>query len=286
MRFRLYLMKPVLIRYSILMVMFLSLGSWGEKAHRKINSSCVDYLPKELNALKSWSPELGDMASDADSRKKTDKNEFVRHFIDIDHYTDFINTHKITEDFNAACIKYGKATVIKNGTLPWVTDSTYKALVHNFKSKNWQQAALTAADLGHYVGDGFMPLHITANYNGQLSNQTGIHRRYEETMIDQYIDSISFTKSRIKKVSDVRTYVFRYLYKNNSFISALLQADNQSYMKAGNQYNKTYYESMWKETHLFTIQLLQESTKTLASLIYSAWLEAGKPVIPNSQVKN
>ena len=278
-------MKPVLIRYSILLVLFIGLGSWGEKAHRKINSSCVDYLPKELNAMKSWSPELGDFASDADSRKKTDKNEFVRHFIDIDHYTDFVSTHKIQEDFNAACTKYGKAMVIKNGTLPWVTDSTYKALVQNFKSKNWQQAELTTADLGHYVGDGFMPLHITGNYNGQLTNQTGIHRRYEETMIDQYIDSISFKTSRIKKVKDVHIYVFKYLYKNYSFISSLLKADKKSYTKAGNQYNKVYYESLWKETHLFTIQLLQESSKTLASLIYSAWLEAGKPLIPVNQVK-
>ena len=285
MRVRLYLMKPVLIRYSILLVLFLGFGSWGEKAHRKINSSCVEYFPKELNSLKAWSSNLGDHASDADSKKKTDKNEFVKHFIDIDNYTDFISNHKITEDFNAACTKYGKATVIKNGTLPWVTDSTYKALVQNFKSKNWQQAELTAADLGHYVGDGFMPLHIAANYNGQLSDQTGIHRRYEETMIDQYIDSISFKTSRIKKVADVHTYVFKYLYKNYSFISLLLQADKQAYMKAGNQYNEIYYESLWKETRLFTIQLLQESSKTLASLIYSAWLEAGKPLIPDSQIK-
>jgi len=267
------------------LVLLISLGSWGEKAHRKINSSCVDYFPKELNALKGWSATLGDYASDADSRKKTDKNEFVKHFIDIDNYTDFISNHKIKEDFNAACTKYGKATVNKNGTLPWVTDSTYKALVQNFKSKNWQQAELTVADLGHYVGDGFMPLHITANYNGQFSNQTGIHRHYEETMIDQYIDSISFKTSRIKKVSDVHTYIFKYLYKNYSFINLLLQADKKANMKAGNQYNKIYYESLWKETHVFTIQLLQESSKTLASLIYSAWIEAGKPEIPDIQVR-
>ena len=174
---RLNRMKPVLIRYLILLVLFLGLGSWGEKAHRKINSSCVDYLPKELNALKVWSTALGDHASDADSRKKTDKNEFVRHFIDIDNYANFANTHIIAEDFKIACTQYGKENVIKNGILPWVTDSTYKALVQDFKSENWEQARLTAADLGHYVGDGFMPLHVTANYNGQMSDQTGIHSR-------------------------------------------------------------------------------------------------------------
>ncbi len=275
-------MNSSIIRYSILFVLFLSLGSWGEKAHRKINTSCVDFFPVELSRLKVWAPVLGDHSSDADFRKKSDKTEFVKHFIDIDIYDDFINTHKIAEDFNVACTKYGKGKVIKNGTLPWVTDSTYKELVRNFKSKNWDQAVLTASDLGHYVGDGFMPLHITANYDGQLSNQTGIHRRYEETMIDKYIDQISLKTSGINKVTNVQSYIFRYLYNNYSSVGLLLKADSQAYEKAGKQYNDVYYESLWVKTNILTSKLLQESSKTLAGLIYSAWLEAEKPEIPIS----
>ena len=275
-------MNYSVIRYSILIALLFTLGSWGEKAHHKINSSCVEYFPKEISGLKVWSAFLGDHASDADTRKKTDKNEFVRHFIDIDIYDDFISTHKMTEDFNAACTKYGKAKVIKNGTLPWVTDSTYQALVQNFKSKNWQQAEVTAADLGHYVGDGFMPLHITANYNGQLSNQKGIHSRYEVTMIDKYIDNINFKTSRIRKVKAIQSTIFNYLYTNYNYISFLLKADSQAYEQSGNQYNETYYASLWKETSVFTTHLLLESSKTLAGLIYTAWIEAGKPEIPGN----
>lgn len=280
---KMFPMNSSIFRYSILFVLLLTLGSWGEKAHRKINSSCVDYFPKELSRLKVWTPVLADHSSDADFRKKDDKNEFVRHFIDIDNYADFANTHIIAEDFKIACTQYGKRNVIKNGTLPWVTDSTYKVLVQDFKSENWEQAKLTAADLGHYVGDGFMPLHITANYNGQLSDQTGIHRRYEETMLDKYIDQISFKTSGIKKVTNVKSYIFRYIYDNYSYTSLLLQADSRAYEKAGKEFNETYYESLWKETGLFTTQLLQESFRTLASFIYSAWLEAGKPEIPESK---
>lgn len=276
-------MNSFLFRYSILFILLLTLGSWGEKAHRKINSSCVEYFPKELEQLKVWAPILADHGSDADFRKKNDKNEFVKHFIDIDFFDEFNTSNKIVEDFDALCNKYGKAMVIKNGTLPWVTDSTYKALVLNFKHKKWEQALLTAADLGHYVGDGFMPLHITVNYNGQLSDQTGIHRRYEETMIDKYIDQISFKTSGIDKVTDVKSTIFRNLYNNHSYVSTLLRADSKAYEHAGKQYDETYYESLWKETGLFTTQLLQESSRTLASFIYSAWLEAGKPEIPISK---
>ena len=275
-------MNSISIRYFILLVLFGGLCSWGEKAHRKINSSCVEFFPKELNQLKSWAPILAYHGSDADLRKKNDKNEFVKHFIDIDNYDDFNIRHRIEENFEMACLKYGKEKVMKEGTLPWVTDSTYNALVKNFKTGNWDQAVLTAADLGHYVGDGFMPLHVAANYNGQLSAQTGIHRRYEETMIDRHIDGIQFKTFICQKAVKVQSYIFNYLYSNHTHMKLLLLADKQAYEQAGNQYNEIYFESLWSKSNVFTIQLLEESSKTLASLIYTAWLEAGKPKIPAS----
>jgi hypothetical protein len=275
-------MSSILFRYLILSALLVGLCSWGEKAHHKINSSCVEFFPKELNHLKAWAPMLANHGSDADLRKKEDKNEFVKHFIDIDNYDDFTNKHRIEENFEKACLKYGKEKVMKEGTLPWVTDSTYQVLVQYFKSGDWNHAVLTAADLGHYVGDGFMPLHITANYNGQLSGQTGIHRRYEETMIDRHIDDIQFKTSTCSKVENVQSYVFNYFYSNYSSVKLLLKADDYAYKLAGAQYNETYYESLWTESNLFTNRLLEESSKTLARLIYTAWLEAGKPKIPKS----
>lgn len=270
----------MLFRCSFLFVLLLVLCSWGEKAHQKINSSSVDFLPKELSQLKAWREVLKVHGSDADFRKKDDKTEFVKHFIDIDNYEDFRTKRSIEPDFEKACQKYGRARVIKDGTLPWVTDSTYRKLVHDFKSGDWGRAALTATDLGHYIGDGFMPLHISANYDGQLSGQTGIHRRYEETMIDRYIDQIQFKNSVCTKVDDVHSFIFSYLYANQSYLKILLQADASAYLKAGKQYNEAYYKSLWNGTSSFTGKLLEESSRTLARLIYTAWLEAGKPKIP------
>ena len=275
-------MNSILIRYSILIVLLVSLCSWGEKAHRKINSSCVEFFPKELNQLKIWAPVLAEHGSDADLKKRRDKTEFVKHFIDIDNYDDFNKRHRIEENFEMAYLKYGIEKIKKEGTLPWATDSTYNALVLNFKVGNWNQAVLTAADLGHYVGDGFMPLHIAANYDGQMSAQTGIHRRYEETMIDRHIDDIKFSASPCHKISKVQSYIFNYLYANYSYVQLLLQADKNAFIMAGEQYNEVYFESLWNNSNSFTIKLLEESSKATAALIYTAWLEAGKPKIPTS----
>jgi hypothetical protein len=268
------------MRYLVLFILLVCLSSWGEKAHRKINSSTVASLPGKLHQLESWSGYLGDHGADADKRKRTDKDEFVRHFIDIDNYEDFRKDHRIPENFNEACTKYGKEFVRKNGTLPWVTDSTYQVLVRDFKAGNWEHAKQTAADLGHYVGDGFMPLHISANYDGQLSNQKGIHSRYEEKMINRHLDSLQLKKARAKRIRDVHSFIFNYLYANNLFVEKLLQADKKAYEKSGNQYSESYYEDLWLETNSFTMSLLQKSSNTVARMIYTAWLEAGKPKIP------
>lgn len=273
-------MNSGLFRYFILFILLFGLGSWGDKAHRKISSTSVEFFPEELQNLKYWSSFLADHSSDADFLKKTDKTEVIKHYIDLDNYDSFKENHSIPEDFKTICSKYGRDVVKKNGTLPWSTDSAYKALVQDFKLRNWDQAALSAANLGHYVADGFMPLHGTANYDGQLSNQKGIHRRYEETMIDLNIDKIQVHISGIEKINSTQPFIFNYLDTNYSFVDSLLIADNQAFEIAGKTYNSTYYNSLWEKTGRFTNNLLEESSKSLAILIYTAWIEAGRPEIP------
>ena len=273
-------MNNTFTRTCLLLALLLLLGSWGEKAHKKINASCVDHFPSELKSLRAWGPQLGAHGSDADNRKKDDKNEFVRHFIDIDNYDQFLQQKTINQDFQADCQVYGRAFVMKNGTLPWVTDSTYRALVNQMRHGQWEKALLTAADLGHYVGDGHMPLHLTANYNGQLSDQKGIHARYEIDMIDRYIDGIQLKKEHAKRINQVKPLVFNYLYHNYQYMAPLLEADKKAYQEANQQYNDTYYASLWKDTGKLTTRLLSEASQELACLIYSAWIEAGKPQIP------
>lgn len=271
-----------LANYVILIVFLLILSSWGETAHREINSGCVQLFPKEMENLKAWSSILGENCSEADFRKKYIKTEFVKHFIDLDNIPGFVEDHQIEQDFSAACAKYGKAFLVKNGTLPWTTDSTYQVLVQDFKIKQWHHAALTAADLGHYVADGFMPLHTVANYDGQLSGQTGVHSRYEEKMIDRYFNEVHLHPAPVQKIDNVRQYVFSYLYTSNRKSGLLLSADKEAFAAAGDRYNDIYYQTFWDKTRLMTTEQLENATHVLASLIYSAWLEAGKPEIPQN----
>ena len=270
------------VRTFMMMSLIILLCSWGNKGHQKINGSAPQFFPARLNNFNGWSAKLSEHGSDADDRKKDDRTEGVKHYIDIDAYKDFVEMHKITENKDAAFKLYGSKFILKNGTLPWVTDSTYHVLVQQFKSKEWTKAVLTAADLGHYVGDGHMPLHLTLNYDGKSTDQTGIHSRYESKMINKYIDEITVEKSPVHKVKDVNRYVFDYIYANYQYKDSLLNADKVAFETANHEYNDLYYATLWKQTQGFTLKMITESSKSLAELIRMAWLESGRPRLPRN----
>lgn len=268
-------------RNFIMIAFIILLCSWGEKGHQKISSSAPLFFPVELSNFKGWSEKLSKYSSEADNRKKYDHTEGVKHYIDIDAYTDFNENHRIAEAENEAINKYGKDFIMKNGTLPWVTDSTYQVLVNQFRSKDWAKAVLTAADLGHYVGDGYMPLHLTINYDGKLTGQAGIHSRNESNMINQYVDQITVASSPTQNIHNVRRYIFVYIYGNYQYKDSILNADKVAFQKANHEYSDLYYQTLWDQTRAMTIRLIAGSSKSLAELIITAWVEAGSPSLPS-----
>jgi hypothetical protein len=267
-------------KFLSLILLMMLLCSWGEKGHQKINGSSAKYLPVRLKRYKGWSEMLAAHGPDADNRKRSDLTEGIRHYIDIDDYKDFRETGKIVEGKQEAFEKYGIEFMKKNGTLPWATDSTYHALVDQYRSREWNKVILTAADLGHYVGDGHMPLHLTVNYDGKTTGQTGIHSRYETKMINRYIDSLTIKQSRLHKIKDANRFIFNYIYNNYQYKDSLLNADKLAFEGAGHAYNDLYYQLLWNKTKGFTAKMIGNASISLEELIRSAWIEAGRPKIP------
>lgn len=144
-----------IVHTALTIASLLMLCSWGEKGHQKINSTAPQFFPSSLNNFKGWSVVLSEHGSDPDKRRRVDPTEEIKHYIDIDAYTDFVQTHKIVEGKNESIEKYSKAFIMKNGTLPWVTDSTYHLLVQQFKSKDWSKVVLQLI-FGYYVGNGHL----------------------------------------------------------------------------------------------------------------------------------
>lgn len=269
------------ICYSVSLVMLcLLLSSWGSKGHRIINQNSADCYPACLWFLKpDWTNMVTLNASEADYRKSTDPTEAPKHYIDIDNYPEFILTGQISQSFDTMVAHYGYTFVMDQGILPWATLTTFDSLKACFGRYDWQKAALFAADLGHYIGDGHMPLHITRNYNGQYTGQTGIHSRYETTMISKYEQQLVYPADSAQYITDVSDFVFSYLYINYVYVDSILLADIVARTAAGNVTSDAYYQVLWNETGTFTIDLLRRASLSLGDLIYTAWVQAGSPLM-------
>ncbi len=49
---------------------------------------------------------------------------------------------------------------------------------------------IVAGVIGHYITDLAQPLHVTENYDGQMTEQKGVHSHFEDTIVDQLWPSI------------------------------------------------------------------------------------------------
>ncbi|HAN00449.1 MAG TPA: hypothetical protein DCQ26_17790 [Marinilabiliales bacterium] len=262
---------PALLTLSFLLI------SWGGTGHYSITENAALSFNEEMQPFNDWLLYIAEHSSDADDRKSEDPDEGVRHYIDIDNYPEFVTNGLISQSMTEMISLHGQYTVYDNGVLPWTTIQTYDSLRECLHRRDWEQAKYYAADLSHYVGDGYMPMHITKNYNGQYTGNDGIHSRYESTMINAHIGQIQYVGKPLNLIDNVSDYVFSYLYANYKYVDSILDADDYAKTFSTNTSSTAYKDALWSESQYFTARLLNDASHALAELMYNAWVEAGKP---------
>jgi hypothetical protein len=260
----------------ILVTTFVFFG-WGYVGHRIINYNTILSAVSEMEFFETWADSLADHASDADERKSWDPDEAPRHYIDIDNYPEFVETGTIPQDFDSCVAIHGYEFVIDQGILPWAILNTADSLQAAFEINNMHRAMLLAADLGHYIGDSHQPLHITRNYNGQYTNQYGVHSRYESNLIGDFQSQIIYDGDTLQYIDNLPDFVFNMIYDNYQYVDSVLYADSVAEAFAGNHNSSTYYNKFWELAKGFTIGLFQRASYRLTCIVYTEWINAGSP---------
>lgn len=249
---------------------------WGSSGHRFINIRANIHLPLSMQPFIQDSLFFADHASDADARKGSDPTEGPKHYIDLENIPAF---QLLTRNLDSLIAVMGAGTVASNGVLPWATADAYDSLVCQLARGELDAARLTASDIGHYVGDGHNPLHLTNNYDGQLTGNRGIHSRYESGMINLYVSELVTSPGSARYIQDPFAAVLAYCIAGNSLADSIMIADDAAKTESGWLGSGTpppqYYAALWAHTGRFTTEKIQQATEMLASLWYSAWVDAG-----------
>lgn len=253
--------------------------AWGGRVHRWVNQKAFQHLPLEMAGFERWSMIISAHASDADGRKTTDPLESPRHWIDIDNFPEFTRG-ELCHDLDSLQAKHGHyLDVYGNGVVPWTVAGVTETLSVAMAEGEWSQAVLLAADLGHYVADCHQPLHTTANYDGQLTGQDGIHLRYEMHMVGRHLAQLRPDSSLAAYIEEPLEHIFATIPGTWMYVDSILTADRQA-RKQFPTSSAEYYRIMWEKTGRFTTSQLAQATRVVADLWYTAWVDAGRPEFP------
>lgn len=267
-------------------------SSWGFFAHYRINRLAVFSLPKSMAGFYRANIEfITQHAISADKRRYVDSTEAPRHFLNADHYGKSpFNT--IPRRWDDAVVKYSEDTLTKYGTVPWAIQYNYYKLVNAFKGHDTTGILTASANLGHYVADAHVPLHLTQNYNGQLSNQTGIHALWESRLPELFAHNYNCYAGRARYIENPIKEAFKICHASFNEVDSVLRFErllnrsfpaNKKYAmvmhgkRAIKDYSAEYskaYQTMLKG---MVARRMRSAIADVGSYWYSAWVDAGQP---------
>lgn len=253
--------------------------AWGPRAHRIVTDKAIDGLPPEIrafyNANRSY---LVEHSNDANKTAATNRAEAVRHFIYFDRYGRY-PFPLLSHNYNIALQQHGGFKLNKNGILPWYIGEYHLRLTQAFRSRNWSAVLEASTWLAHYVADVTDPFHLTENYNGQLSGQTGIEDRVGTVLFDRYANFLLLRPGRVEYLRDPTENAFQLGLENFVWVDNFLLADRRA-LAGGTGYNEDYYERLYNEIGSVVSREISEAIENVGAYWYTAWVNAGKPALP------
>ncbi len=265
-------------------------SSWGFFGHRKINLLAIYTLPSPLHSFyRRHSKELQELAVLPDARRYILDEEAARHYIDLDKY----QLNQVSFSTWEQMLRHtSEDSLRKHGIVPWHIPIMYKRLVLAFIKKDSLQIIKLSSELGHYVADAHVPLHTSSNYDGQKTNQGGLHSFWESRipeLLGNKLDQFSGPATHIIQVQEASwSWVLashkqlKDLFKIASEVSSSLKdSEKYSFEQKGQalvkiqsiKYSLAYHKALNNQIET----RFSAAVKHVGDLWYSAWLEAGQP---------
>jgi DNA integrity scanning protein DisA with diadenylate cyclase activity len=155
-----------------------------------------------------------------------------------------------------------------------------------------------AAEIGHYIADAHVPLHTTENYNGQLTNQYGIHGLWESRLIELQAENYNYWIGKATYLPSVQKAIWAAVRASHVALDSVLQFEKKvstelgltekyAYEQRGSVltkvYSRKFCDAYHKSLNGMVERRLRAAILMVSSVWYTAWVDAGQPDL--SQVK-
>lgn len=284
--------------YFYLILIFIAVLSpnssfaWGFWGHQRINRQAVFSLPPEMiGFFKNNIEYITEHAVDPDKRRYAIEGEAPRHFIDLDHFCTY-PCADFPKDWRSAVEIYSEDTLQAYGIVPWHVQTMLKRLTLAFKEKDAPAILKNATELGHYISDAHVPLHTTENYNGQMTNQKGIHGFWESRLPELFHENYDFFVGKAEYVENTLQFMWDNILNAHSQVGDVLLLekeldktfpDDKKYAyETRNEitvrtYSVAYSTAFDQLLKGMVEEQMRLSMKHTADLWYTCWVNAGSP---------
>ena len=286
---------------------------WGKDGHRMINRVAMKKLPADMPAFLRTPQALDEivyLAPEPDrwrspAEPELNAEQAPEHFLDLE-LADLVEPDglpsyrfEFIRDVYAAQAAHPqlaeRLTPQRVGLLPWQADEVFERLKADMRG---YRALLAAHEdthaveqvilydvgwMGHYVGDGSMPLHTSINYNGWVEpeNPNGytrghkIHSQFEATFVHDNVRAQDIVPL-VPDVPRVLDQPFQdfviYLRATHRQVDATYQLEKDG----------GFHGEGTAQSRSFVDERLAAGASMLRDMIYTAWIQSAQPV-PNRQ---
>jgi hypothetical protein len=166
-------------------------------------------------------------------------------------------------------------------------------LTEAFKTSNKDSILFYAADMGHYIGDANVPLHVTSNYDGQLTNQKGLHSLWESVIPEKELSGyILYSSHKATYLKNPSHAIWEAIRRSASLLPEVFAkeievsagfTEAQKYIvqtRRGKEYKN--YSPEFAKAYAMALKAsindqLIHSADLAADFWYTSWVDAGKP---------
>jgi hypothetical protein len=266
--------------------------AWGKDGHEAISLAAWEAISKETRLpgffKKGWTKEsIVHLANEPDRWKgplepTLKAGQDPEHFFDIEPILDSeipANRYLALELYRSRGIKPEEI-----GFLPYAIIENYeklKAAFREFRKQRGQAASYLeraiihhAGILGHYVGDGAQPLHITIHHHGWVGNNPSgfttdrsLHRRFEDEFVRLHFRARELSRPvrPPHTLGEPFQDVLEYLRTSHGFVQRLYELEK----KGG-------FGTATQESKRFVLERLTAASQMLTNLWHTAWVKSGE----------
>jgi hypothetical protein len=186
------------------------------------------------------------------------------------------------------------------GVLPYHLVKAQRDLTQAFIDEDFQKVLRISADFGHYIGDAHVPLHTTENYNGQFSDQLGIHAFWESRIPELFaLETYDLFAGKAEYINDKVNYYWEIVLESHSYLDEVLKQEkllsetypsDQQYCydeRLNNtvriqcpEFAKAYQDAMKGMVEARWVSTI----KSIGNAWYTAWVDAGQPPLSKDRI--